>query len=65
MSNKNFVSLSQNKHKKRFKMVNSMTELIRQNTKPQNFLEIENMVMNDMRKKILFDEMNDMKFYDI
>ncbi|CAD8191467.1 unnamed protein product [Paramecium pentaurelia] len=43
----------------------SAPEIIRTRQKPNTDLEIENLVMQDMRKKILNDEMNTIQFYDI
>lgn len=45
--------------------LNSMPELIRQTSKPANFLEIEKMVLTDIKKKIVSDEMNQIDFYEI
>ncbi|CAK84083.1 unnamed protein product (macronuclear) [Paramecium tetraurelia] len=43
----------------------SAPEIIRTRQKPHSDLEIENLVMQDIRKKILNDEMNTIQFYDI
>ncbi|CAD8102058.1 unnamed protein product [Paramecium sonneborni] len=54
-------------NKKIIKRINlqSAPEIIRARQKPHTHLEIETLVMQDMRKKILNDEMNTIQFYDI
>ncbi|CAD8204898.1 unnamed protein product [Paramecium octaurelia] len=54
-------------HKKKIKRTDlqSAPEIIKTRHRPTNHLEIENLVMQDMRKKILNDEMNTLQFYDI
>ncbi|CAD8196189.1 unnamed protein product [Paramecium octaurelia] len=54
-------------HKKKIKRndLQSAPEVIRTRHRPTNHLEIESLVMQDMRKKILNDEMNTIQFYDI
>ncbi|CAD8094648.1 unnamed protein product [Paramecium primaurelia] len=54
-------------HKKKIKRndLQSAPEIIRTRHRPTNHLEIESLVMQDMRKKILNDEMNTIQFYDI
>lgn len=57
--------MSLKKRKRDFYSLNSVPDLIKIKQKPQNFLEIENMVLSDMKKKIMSDEMNEIQFYDI
>ncbi|CAK92326.1 unnamed protein product (macronuclear) [Paramecium tetraurelia] len=43
----------------------STPEILQYKVRPQNHYQIEQLVLNDMKKKILNDEMNSIQFYDI
>ncbi|CAD8112384.1 unnamed protein product [Paramecium primaurelia] len=43
----------------------SAPEILQYKVRPQNHYQIEQLVLNDMKKKIINDEMNSIQFYDI
>lgn len=47
-----------NKKKNKTSHLNELPELLQIRAKPKNELEIENLVLKDIKKKILNDEMN-------
>ena len=53
------------KRKPNIFLTSSITDLIRLSGIPKSPIDIEVQVMNDMKKRILQDEMNDINFYDI
>lgn len=60
----NPLSLTTYKAKKKM-ISSSVSDLLRSNRMPRNELEIERLVVDDMRKKIIGDEMNEINFYQI